>query len=60
MNPLAPSPVAEFIILRMTSNIGRPEASKEKYSGPVITRRVQYGQQHKKIKNKKKKILRML
>ena len=36
----------------MTS-IGRPEASKEKYSGPVITPRVQYGQQHKKKKKKK-------
>ena len=28
------------------------KASKEKYSDPVITLRVQYGQQHKKNKNK--------
>ena len=42
--------------LRPMTSIGRPEASKEKYSGPVITPRVQYGQQHKKKKKKKKKI----
>ena len=38
----------------MTS-IGRPEASKEKYSGTVITPRVQYGLQHKKKSKKKAK-----